>query len=274
MPGPAPRQPVPAVREYLAPRAAGPISVDGRLDEAAWRRAPWTEAFTDIEGPIRPAPRLRTRVRMLYDDSCWYIATELEEPDLWATITQRDAVIFHDNDFEVFVDPDGDTRHYAELELNALGTVWDLLLDKPYREGGKPDNAWTILGLRVAVALQGTLNHPGDRDRGWTVEIAIPWAAMTATQWSGAPPAPGTQWRVNFSRVEWDLRVEHGAYVKRTDPGSGKPLPEHNWVWSPQGVVNMHIPEMWGVVQFGGDRIVAPRGADMARPPGGSDGTT
>ena len=25
---------------------------------------------------------------------------------------------------------------------------------------------------------------------------------------------------------------------------------EDNWVWSPQGLVDMHVPERWGVVQF------------------------
>lgn len=238
------------VRRYAALRVASPIVVDGRLDDVAWRDVPWTEDFTDIEGALRPPPRFRTRVRMAWDDTFWYIAAELEEPDLWATITRRDAVIFHENDFELFVDPDGDTRRYGELELNALGTVWDLLLDRPYREGGKPDNGWTIEGLRVAVGLNGTLNRPEDRDRGWTVELAIPWRAMTATGWSGLPPTAGTRWRVNFSRVEWDLRVVNGRYLQATDPVTGKARPEHNWVWSPQGVINMHIPERWGVVEF------------------------
>lgn len=27
-------------------------------------------------------------------------------------------------------------------------------------------------------------------------------------------------------------------------------LPEDNWVWSSQNVINMHLPEMWGFIQF------------------------
>ena len=65
---------------------------------------------------------------MLWDDDYLYIAAELEEPHVWATLTQHDAVIFHDNDFEVFLNPEGDSHLYAELELNALNTTWDLLL--------------------------------------------------------------------------------------------------------------------------------------------------
>jgi hypothetical protein len=265
MPPPAGREAPPQIRTYLAPRAAGPITIDGRLDEAAWRRAPWTARFTDIEGALRPRPPLATRVRMLWDDRCWYIAAELEEPDLWATIRERDAVIFHENDFELFVDPSGSTQRYFEIELNALATVWDLFLPKPYRDGGQAVNGWDAAGLRVAVALRGTLNDPDDRDRGWTVELAIPWAAFADSPGVSLPPRPGDQWRVNFSRVEWDRDVVAGEYRPRRDPAAGRLLPEHNWVWSPQGVVNMHLPEMWGLVQFGGNRLRRDPVNDTAR---------
>ena len=248
---PSPPGPIRAPLSYVATRRTGPIAIDGRLNDAAWARAPWTEMFTDIEGPIRLAPRFATRVKMLWDDDYWYIAAELEEPDLWATIRQRDAVIFRDNDFELFVDPSGTAHRYFEVEMNQFGTVWDLFLPKPYREGGHAVNEWDIVGLRIAVGLQGTINDPRDRDRGWTVELAIPWAAFADSGRNVVPPHVGDQWRVNFSRVEWDVDTLHGAYVKRQD-AVGKPLPEHNWVWSPQGVVNMHVPEMWGFVRFGG----------------------
>ena len=132
----------------------------------------------DIEGDAKPKPRCATRMKMLWDDQYLYIAAELEEPHLWATLTEHDSVIFQDNDFEVFLDPDGDNQNYCELELNALNTTWDLLLTKPYRDGGRAINAWEILGLKTAVHLDGTLNDPRDKDRGWTVEIAWPWKGL------------------------------------------------------------------------------------------------
>lgn len=237
------------VREYQAPWAAVPPSIDGQLDDTAWSAAPWSETFVDIEGSAKPAPRWATRVKMSWDSSYLYLAAELEEPDLWATITTRDAVIYRDNDFEWFIDPDGDTNRYFELEINALGTVWDLFLDKPYRHGGRANNGWNITGLRSAVALNGTLNDPSDRDAGWSVEMAIPWDAFADSGRTVVPPAAGTRWRINFSRVQWDLDVRDGTYQKRLTP-EGKPIPEHNWVWSPQGEINMHIPERWGGVTF------------------------
>lgn len=242
----------PGRREYLAPERRGELVVDGRLDDAAWAAAPWSDRFVDIEGDVRPAPPLATRVRMLWDSGYWYIGAELQEPDLWATITVRDSVIYFDDDFEVFVDPDGDGLRYFELEINALGTVWDLYLPKPYRDGGKARNDWDIAGLQAAVAVAGTLNDPSDRDRGWTVELAIPWAALAYGGYAAPPPRPGDRWRVNFSRVDWTLDTVAGGYRKRSGP-DGRPLAEANWVWSPQGAINMHLPERWGTVRFGGD---------------------
>ena len=232
-----------APKHYVCRRAAAALQIDGRTDDAAWAKAAWTDWFVDIQGPPLPKPRFRTRAKMLWDDDYFYVAAELEEPHVWATLTEHDSVIFRDNDFEVFLNPSGDGRNYFEFEINALNTGWDLFLPKPYREGGKADNSWEIPGLRTAVHVNGTLNDPRDRDRGWTVEIAFPWAAFA----SRAPvrrPGPGDEWRVNFSRVEWRMNVVSGEYVK--PPGEK----EDNWVWSPQGLINMHVPDRWGFVRF------------------------
>ena len=240
--GPAGAQPAP--RSYVCYRASRPPRLDGSLDDAAWRAAPWSGAFVDIEGGRKPAPRFRTRMKMLWDDRYLYVGAELEEPHAWATITERDAVIFHDNDFEMFIDPDGDAKDYAELEINALNTVWDLFLAVPYREGGHADDDWNIAGLRTGVRVSGTLNDPADTDSGWTVAIAIPWASLERASHTRSAPRPGDRWRINYSRVEWRTDVVDGTYRKVAG------LREDNWVWSPQGMIDMHQPEHWGYVEF------------------------
>jgi len=237
-------EPGPAPLGYVCGRVATPVVVDGVIDDPSWAAAPWSADFQDIEGSKQPAPRLRTRVKMLWDAEFLYIAAELTEPHVWGKLTEHDAVIFQDNDFEVFLDPDGDNHKYFELEINALNTEWDLFLPKPYRNGGQASNAWEIFGLKKAVRVQGTLNNPSDTDTGWTVELAIPWAALAEHAGQPTPPRDGDQWRINFSRVEWDTIIEDGKYVKVPQ------RPEHNWVWSPQGVIDMHQPERWGYLQF------------------------
>lgn len=237
-------------RRAIVYRTATPLAVDGRLDEPAWLNVVWSDPFVDIEGQHRPAPRHLTRMKMLWDDEFFYVAAEMDEPDLWGTLTERDSVIFRDHDFEVFIDPDGDTHNYYELEVNVLGTEWDLMLGKPYRDGGPARNEWDIPGLRVGIEARGTINRPGDRDEGWTIEIAMPWSALREFAPGQRAPGAGEQWRVNFSRVEWQLDVVNGGYVKRVDRTTGEPLAEDNWVWSPQGAINMHMPERWGYAQF------------------------
>src|SRR5437868_7276725 len=95
-------------RGYVCRRAGAPIVIDGKADDPAWADAPWTADFVDIEGDRRPAPRFRTRAKMLWDDEGLYVLAELAEPHVWGTITKKNAVIFHDPDFEIFIDPDGD----------------------------------------------------------------------------------------------------------------------------------------------------------------------
>src|SRR5215831_127726 len=169
---------------------------------------------------------------------------KLEEPHVWATLTNHDSVIFNDPDFEVFIDPRGETQPYYEFEMNALNTTWDLRLNKPYMDEGRADDSWEISDAKTAVQVRGTINNSSDKDQGWTIELAFPWRSLTRDARHPGPPKEGEQWRINFSRVEWQITATNGAY--RKVPRS----PEDNWVWSPQGVVDMHRPEMWGIVQF------------------------
>lgn len=71
---------------------------------------------------------------MLWDDQYLYIAAELIEPDIWATLSKRDDIVYNDHDFEVFLDPNNDGEQYVEIEINALGTVMDLFMNKPYKK--------------------------------------------------------------------------------------------------------------------------------------------
>ncbi|MEP5363176.1 MAG: carbohydrate-binding family 9-like protein [Reichenbachiella sp.] len=241
---------IPTPQQYVCSSSIGELKIDGILTEEEWGHAEWTNDFVDIEGDKKPKPTYRTRAKMLWDDQYFYVAAEIEEPHLWATYDQRDAVIYHENDFEVFIDPDGDTHQYYELEINALGTVWDLLLIKPYRDGAPAIDAWDIAGLKKGIKLNGTLNNPSDSDAGWTVELAMPWSILNEAAPNGKNPEAGDTWRINFSRVNWQTEGTGTGYKKKINPETNQPYPEFNWVWSPQGVIAMHQPETWGYVTF------------------------
>jgi hypothetical protein len=235
-------------QSYVVTHTNTPPVIDGDVNDAVWQQVPWTDDFRDIEGDLKPNPPLRTKVKMLWDDSCLYIAAQIYDPAVWATLKHHDDIIYHDNDFEVFIDPNKTGHQYFEIECNALNTIFDLFLNKPYRNNGNAMIGWNAEGLRSAVKIQGTLNDPSDTDQGWTLEMVVPFKSISLGD-NVQIPHDGTLWRINFSRVEWDTRVVDGKYIKLKD-STGRNLPEHNWVWSPQGVINMHFPERWGYLQF------------------------
>jgi hypothetical protein len=232
---------------YVCYRTSDDIRVDGLDDELSWKQAPPTDAFVDVSGYDFPAPRQNTTARVLWDDRYLYVFARLEESHVRANLTMRDTIVYYDNDFEVFIDPRGDGHNYFEIETNAIGTVFDLALEKPYRAPLRPfvQFQWNCPGLKLATHIDGRINDPKGIDRGWSVEMAIPREAI-AGEFDNYLKA-GNYLRVDFSRVEWQFDTDGEKY--RTKRGAdGKLLPDDNWVWSPTGQIAMHMPERWGYV--------------------------
>jgi hypothetical protein len=237
-------------RSYVAHRISQPLIVDGNIDKAIWNDhgVVWSDAFVEIDNGDTLAAGT-TKFKALYDDHYLYIAALLSPapnlPTAATFIDRNDPIYQRDSDFEVFVDMELSHHHYKEMEINALGTVWNLLLDKPYVDGGmehsgrvaKPgeplyyDVQHQHVGTRI---LTGRLN---DAEMGaqWSAELALAWSDLLAN--TTITTAPPTLLRINFSRVE-----RQGAI---------------NWVWQPQvrwdplqrrfrGFVDMHMPDAWG----------------------------
>jgi hypothetical protein len=243
--------------------------IDGDLNKPMWQDAPKSPRFVDMVSG-EPA-YYDTRVAVRYDDTHLYVGYWVEEPFVTATMTERDSFIWFDNDIELFI---GGDDCYYELEINAHGTIYECFFiwqdahkpggrfDRPefdvymrnvdilggfqdYRYGKHPrGRRWGFLdfdmpGVQVGVQVQGSINDNSDIDKGWSVEVAIPWASMAFMFKDRVlPPAPGETLRCDFSRFE-ALRL-HGA-----------PLPQNpGWSLNPHGVYDSHIPESFSVVHF------------------------
>jgi uncharacterized lipoprotein YddW (UPF0748 family) len=233
---------------YLCQKAIDPIRIDGHLNERSWQKAQFLPPMRDLSG--KPA-QYHCSIQMTYDDDYLYFAAVLPTPNINGSLTQRDSIIYHDDDFEIFIDPTNSGHNYLELEINALNTVWDLFLTAPYREGAAciAIHDWDIKGLKHAVSYQGTLNHPDDIDTSWTVEIAWPWTSIThhATLPRVAhPPSHNQEMRFNFSRVDHPL-----------DPITGK-RGEINTVWAATRQATIHAPEQWGRIRFSKNPVGTP----------------
>ncbi len=234
-------------KSYAAAKTSTIFTIDGKDDESIWATTAWTDSFQDIEGHAKAKPKYDTKIKMLWDDENLYIYARLEEPHIWGDLTTHDAIIYHNNDFEVFIKPYNNQSTYFELEVNPLNTILDLLMTKPYRLGGEAMIHWDIKGIQTAVYTSGTINNPNDRDNYWAIEMAIPFQSIHNFG-RGSSPKSGDQWRINFSRVQWQHEVINGKYSRKKV--NNKYIAEDNWVWSPIGIVNMHYPERWGYIHF------------------------
>ncbi len=267
----------PPLAHYTCYRTIDTIQLDGRLDEASWQKAPRSEPFVDIVSG-EPAWR-ETRVALLWDDDYLYFGFTAPEPDVVAKLTERDSKIYLDNDVEVFI---AGRDAYYEFEINARNTIYEVLWiwydalkpGGPYEPADwdvtKPNVAtlegigghkhprgkrwgfldWDFPGLRHAVHVDGTLNNSADTDRGWTVELALPWKGLRLLADGRAlPPAGGDVWRIDCSRFE-----HFDAEGKRLQRAAG-------WTWNRHGYYDSHIPERFTYVHFSESRV----GAGTAR---------
>jgi hypothetical protein len=165
--------------------------------------------FRTVSG--QPEKRRTTEVRLARDAENLYVAMVAADDFLRSEYDEHDDELWHQDAFEVFLDPKGDKKHYYEIQVSPAGVVFDSHLPS-YR---KNRNSWSS-EARVAVARDGELNDDA-ADRGWSAEIAIPFAGMKAG--GGVPPRPDESWRANFFRV--DVTRDEPVYTAWSPPLRG-----------------------------------------------------
>jgi hypothetical protein len=151
---------------------------------------------------------------------------EVTDPDIVGGFpkTAKDPHLWEKDTVEIMVDPDGDgdNADYYEIQVNPQNLVFDTQYDAynaPKTEPSGPfgHQDWTAK-LKSAVAVDGTLDKPGDKDKGYVVEMAIPWSSFTKAK--ASPPKAGDQWRMNFyamknnSGVAWSPILGQGNFHK------------------------------------------------------------
>jgi hypothetical protein len=261
---------------YVIHRTAQKPALDGRLDAYPWTHVPKSARFGDLA--TGKSALLDTRMAAVHDDEGLYLGYWVEEPFPTAHLTERDSIIFQENDIELFIDG-GDC--YWELEINARNTVYEVFFvwqdayHKPafqrpeldvvahrahnfggnfyfdidsFWRGNHPRGTrwaftdWDFPGMRTATWIDGVLNDPTQLSRGWRCEIFLPWSGMALlAQDRGLPPAPGDVWRMAFARFQ------------NIDIGTNRH--QAGWSLTPQGVFRknsyeIHEPEKFSRVMF------------------------
>jgi hypothetical protein len=260
------------IAHYTAHKVSQPLIIDGKLSEAAWQAAKKSPRFVDVIGGN---PGLYdTRSAVLWDDDYLYVAFWCEEPYVDARITQRDELIFAENDVEVFIDG-GDC--YYEFEMNARNTLYEVFFiwRDAYQPGGRFDvpefdihqqdaltfggnhdrtneyfwrgthprgvrwafRNWDMPGLKTAVNVDGKLNDATTPDQGWQAELAFPWKSMHwLANGRSIPPKEGDEWKIFFGRYEKLFLNGEETHV--------------GWAWNRVGTADNHLPECFTSIHF------------------------
>lgn len=260
--------------DYTAKKITQPIQIDGNIYKPVWQSAVWSKRFVDM---VSGQPGMyNTQTAVLWDDTNLYIAFTAEEPFVEALQTQRDSIVFLENDLEVFIDG-GDC--YYELEVNAANTVYEVFFiwkdaytrgsrfdvsqfdvhhPQAYTFGGDYDRSgatfwkgthprgirWAFTnfdmpGLQTAVQVEGTLNDNTDIDKGWHLEIAIPWQSLhLLANGRSIPPKNGDIWTMFLGRFQ---KLMTGG--KEVSPHPAMALNSH-------GIYDTHLPDKWSKIRF------------------------
>lgn len=201
-------------RLYAAKFTHDAPQIDGSLDDQAWRNAPWTANFVGMEGSTTYRPRYQSRAKMLWNRQYLFLGVWMIEPNLEsvpASSLGYDGLL-------TFVTRDAKQGGGLQISIEP----GNRLLDSKFAMG----NAAIIASpapIQGKVALSGTLNTPGDADRGWWAEIAIPWANL-ADLGRATIPSAGETVRVNYYRKGWS--------------------------WSPYYQHDLRDAELWGKVEL------------------------
>ncbi len=216
---------------YQAVRAPACMTIDGLLTDKEWSKAPVAKGFTDLFHPDGVVAQ-PTTAKLMWDDKYLYVAFEARDDDIWATMTKFDDFIFMEEAVEVYIDPEGQGRHYWEIEVSPRNVVFDLMIPRGgWQVFARTNSRYNVNGLLTAAKVYGTLENREDRDEKWTVEIAIPWADFKGRK-VNVPPEGGDSWRVQLFRIDRPKDAEPAIT---------------SWSKSP-GV--FHQPKNFGVVTF------------------------
>ena len=180
--------------DYVVHRARGAITIDGVLAEPAWDKASVAGPFVrSLDGKGATAA---TEARLLWDDETLYVAFQAEDENVSGRYFKDDEPLYTSNVVEIFLNPSGDSSRYDEIEVAPTNALFDASFNGGPRKG--MDLSWSS-HARHAVHVDGTLNDGRDVDRGWTVELAIPFSALTGMD--RPHPKKGDRWKFNLYRL-------------------------------------------------------------------------
>lgn len=223
-PPPPPRTPL--LRADKLPKGSK-INVDGKLDEEAWKSAAGTGPFVDVRtGQPNSTFPVNGSARLLWDDQGFYAGFEVKDSKVTGGFPKgaKDPHLWTKDTVELMIDPDGDgdNKDYYELQVGPQNLVFDSQFDdynSPKTDPNGPfgHQEWSF-GGKSAVTIDGTIDKDDDTDKGYVVELFVPWKSLGKAK--KAPPNLGDVWRLNFyamqdgGGVAWSAILGQGNFHK------------------------------------------------------------
>ncbi len=193
---------IPALEQTLrVARARGPVRVDGRATDAAWRDAAITPLTLDSPPPWS--------VRLLWDAEALYALFEADDANVQGG-PPGDGDLAASDAVRLLVADALDAAHATELAVTPRGRRVRLSV----RANGASESLPDDVPWRAAVAVRGTLDRPNDRDRGYVIELAVPWRALGLSA-----PQAGQAWFGNAAAHDADAGGWHPWIADRDYDG-------------------------------------------------------
>jgi hypothetical protein len=214
-----------AVPTAVAVKRGGPIVLDGRLDDEAWKAATPITEFRQIDPNEGEKASQRTEVRFLFDDDALYVGAKMYDTEgakgVMTRLVRRDASF--DSDYlELVIDSYHDHLSRAFFDLNPSGSKGDNIGIGTSCCDASWDPVW-----------EGVTHIDED---GWTAEIRIPYSQLRF------PRVEEQTWGLQVRRfIKRNNEQDQWSWWSKTDAG-GPPRFGH--------LTGLHIPTSTGHLEL------------------------
>jgi hypothetical protein len=224
---------------YKVAKAKGPITIDGKMDEAAWSNAQ-VVSFDNFFRIDKPVEKQKSKFSMLWDSASLYLFYEFEDTSLTVKETMPDARPYLDDCAEFFVVPVPDSLYmHFGFEVNLNKAIYDYIVLWRYYNNRTIFIRGYNPQFKVEATYEGTINNDNDKDKGWKMEFQIPFTALSDFQ-NFYRPKPGVRWA--FQAVRQDRNLVDDRFRS-----SSTLFPIYDFR------LDVHQPAQFGLMEFSGD---------------------
>jgi Carbohydrate family 9 binding domain-like len=187
-------------RPQLSVRPVDDFEVTGKGDHAAWQKAEWV-ALRRREPQNHPYD---TRFKTVYSNTGLYVLMDATDRKLTAAMNEDFMDLWNEDVFEAFLWTDERYPVYFEYEISPLNRELPIVIPNFGGQflGWRP---WHYERERLTRKATSTIDGPKEAQasiKGWRAEVFIPYELLKPLQ--NVPPKPGTRWRANFYRMDYD----------------------------------------------------------------------